>query len=81
VSYSFREVAWLRQVQPFNPLRVLSRREKRLADMRPDLVAYYLSHPSAALRRAISTLRDGFNNCYITIAWERIQPAEELAEQ
>lgn len=66
-----KEIEFFRQVQRFRPLQVLSRREIRLADMRENLIRYYLTHPRAAARRAISTAIDGFQNKYITIVWEK----------
>lgn len=64
-----RETECLRQVQPVNVLSVLTRREARLSDMRTNLPAYYAAHPGALVRRLASTLRYGFSNRYITIAW------------
>lgn len=69
--HGLREVAAYRQVQPFSPFRVLGRSEHRLADLRPDLPKYYLSHPSSALKRMWSTFADGFNNKYITVVWDK----------
>ena len=45
-----------------------------MADLRPNLLGYYLTHPGAALRRAAATLRYGFSNRYLTVAW-RSRPA------
>jgi len=70
-SHGLREIACQRQVQPFNPVQILTRKETRLADMRPNLLKYYASHPGAAVKRAWSTVVDGFNNRYITIVWEK----------
>jgi hypothetical protein len=50
---------------------ILRRSEARLAELRPNLLRYYAMHPGAALRRMASTVRSGFVNCYITIAWQR----------
>ena len=61
----------LRQVQPFGMTRTLRRGEARLAELRPNLLRYYALHPGAAFRRLASTVRLGFVNCYITIAWQR----------
>lgn len=66
-----REVAAFPQVQPFRPLAVLRRQETRMADMRPRLWAYWLRHPDAVVRRAAATLRYGFSNRYLTLAWVR----------
>ena len=65
------ESACLRQVQPFGVASMLRRREARLVELRPKLLRYYATKPGAALRRLASTVRFGFVNCYITIAWQR----------
>ena len=57
------------QEQPFGLRAVLTRSEARLESMRRNLPAWYLRHPSALLRRVISTLRYGFVNRYLTVAW------------
>jgi SAM-dependent methyltransferase len=58
------------QIQPFNPIRVLSRHELRSRDLRPKLLRYYLSHPWSAFKRLGATLRFGFTNRYLTVAWQ-----------
>jgi SAM-dependent methyltransferase len=62
------EVGCLRQVQPVPLFKVLGRSEVRMSDLRPNLLAYYLSHPGSLLRRAAATLRHGFANHYLTVA-------------
>ena len=64
-------VAELGQVQPFSPIAVLGRRERRSQGLRPQLLAYYAAHPSALLRRIGATLRYGFTNRYLTVAWRK----------
>jgi 2-polyprenyl-3-methyl-5-hydroxy-6-metoxy-1,4-benzoquinol methylase len=66
------QIAEMRQVQPYAPIRILARTERRTADLRRGLLGYYLRHPGSAVRRAISTLRYGFTNHYLTVAWRRI---------
>jgi 2-polyprenyl-3-methyl-5-hydroxy-6-metoxy-1,4-benzoquinol methylase len=66
--------ASLRQVQPYPLFATVTRREQRLSDMRPGLLGYYATHPGAALRRLAATLRFGFTNRYLTVAW-RSKPA------
>jgi SAM-dependent methyltransferase len=61
----------LRQVQGFSPFAAVSRSEKRMADLRPNLVRYYLQHPRAAVTRALATLRYGFTNRYLTVVMRR----------
>lgn len=65
------ERACLRQTQAFGIASMLRRGEARLAELRPRLLRYYATHPGAALHRMASTMRFGFVNCYITIAWQR----------
>jgi 2-polyprenyl-3-methyl-5-hydroxy-6-metoxy-1,4-benzoquinol methylase len=58
-----------RQVQPYELFATVARKEQRMADLRPHLLRYYLTHPRAALRRLGATLRYGFTNRYLTLAW------------
>ena len=64
-----REFAALRQVQTVSPLRVLRRSERRMRDLRGSLPHYYLGHPGSLVRRVVATLRFGFVNRYLTVAW------------
>ncbi len=57
------------QDQPFGLRAVLTRSELRLESLRRNLPAWYLRHPGALLRRLVSTLRHGFVNRYLTVAW------------
>lgn len=61
----------LRQRQPYAPIRILARTERRAQDLRPQLWRYYLTHPDAAVRRLVATLRHGFVNHYLTVAWRK----------
>jgi SAM-dependent methyltransferase len=63
------EVDRLEQDQPFGLHAVLTRSEARMQDMRRNLLAWYLGHPSSLLRRVGATLRHGFKNRYLTVAW------------
>ncbi len=63
------EIDCLRQTQPVNPTSVLVRREMRMQGLRRNLPIYYARHPDALWRRLVSTLRHGFCNRYITVAW------------
>lgn len=58
------------QDQPFAPAAILARREPRLRRVRQGLPAWYARHPDALLRRVIATLRHGFKNRYLTVAWQ-----------
>jgi 2-polyprenyl-3-methyl-5-hydroxy-6-metoxy-1,4-benzoquinol methylase len=67
-AYQLTEVARLEQVQPYALFSVLKKGEARLQGRRPNLLAYYISHPSSALKRLGATVRYGFNNRYLTLA-------------
>ncbi|MCA9470582.1 MAG: class I SAM-dependent methyltransferase [Nitrospirales bacterium] len=69
--FGLTEIARLPQVQHFNPLHVIRRKEKRLADLRPHLGHYYLTHPKAFMQRLQATLCFGFANHYLTVAWRK----------
>lgn len=70
-ALALTEIDTLSQTQPFSPLKIATGNEARLDDMRPNLISYYLAHPSAAYRRLASTIVDGFCNKYLTIAWQK----------
>ncbi len=69
--HGLQEMTSLQQIQPFNPIAVLTRKEKRLADLRPNLGQYYALHPHALIQRCWSTLRFGFANHYLTSVWRK----------
>jgi 2-polyprenyl-3-methyl-5-hydroxy-6-metoxy-1,4-benzoquinol methylase len=74
-SHSLRHVDSLSQIQPYDALAIVARREKRTADLRRSIPLFYLQNPSHLFLRLLSILRDGFVNKYLTIAWEsRGQP-------
>lgn len=70
-SEGFREISRLQQIQSVRVASVLRADEKRLQGARRGLPAYYLSHPLAALKRVVATVRHGFANHYLTVAWCR----------
>ncbi len=69
-QFPLQELEAYRQHQSFNPLTVLTRSESRLADLRPNLLAYYVEHPSAFIQRLWSTLRYGFCLKYLTLTFK-----------
>ena len=71
MALQLEEVDALPQDQPFSPLKIATGNEARLDDMRNNLLAYYITHPTAALKRLQSTVVDGFRNKYLTIAWRK----------
>lgn len=69
--HGLRELACLRQVQPYPLFRTLKREESRMKDMRQNLMAYYLRHPWPLVKRLWATQRYGFTNRYLTVAWQK----------
>jgi SAM-dependent methyltransferase len=59
------------QRQRFNPFRVLSKADSRLADSRSNLFSYYVKHPNKAVLRVYATIRFGFENRYAAICAQR----------
>lgn len=68
--HGLRERGCLRQVQPVRIGSLLRRSEARMRDVRRNLPAWYCAHPGALLRRAAATMRYGFSNRYLTVAWQ-----------
>jgi SAM-dependent methyltransferase len=71
--HGFQPIAILRQEQRFKPIRMLRRQEQRAADLRPGLITWYARHPGSLMRRLGSTLRHGFVNRYVTMAWRAVK--------
>jgi SAM-dependent methyltransferase len=69
--HALREVDSLVQVQRLALSQSWRGRRFRRDKIRPNLPAWYLAHPDAFLRRIGATLRFGFANHYLTVAWER----------
>jgi 2-polyprenyl-3-methyl-5-hydroxy-6-metoxy-1,4-benzoquinol methylase len=67
--HGMREIACLKQIQPYPLIKTVKREESRMKDMRQDLISYYLNQPAALIKRLWATLRYGFTNRYITIVW------------
>src|SRR5262245_48361934 len=65
------ELDCFRQVQRVPLGAVLGRSEARMSDLREHLLAWYLRHPRALVRRLAATLRHGFANHYVTVAWRK----------
>jgi SAM-dependent methyltransferase len=65
------EIACLRIAQPYAPVPVLRREEARAVDIRRNLLSYYASNPRRLVRRLAATLRYGFENRYLTVAFEK----------
>ncbi len=68
--HGLREVDRLHQVQRLSLTSAWRGRRFTKEKVRANLPGYYLSHPAALGRRIATTLRHGFVNHYLTIAWE-----------
>jgi SAM-dependent methyltransferase len=64
------ELDSLGQDQDYDPIALLRGREKR-SSVRRNLPGYYLANPDRLWARVYSTLRHGFRNRYLTIAWRK----------
>jgi len=71
VAAGLNEIDCFRQVQRFNPQAIAAGTEKRLSRSRGQLLSFYARHPNKLTLRLWATLRYGFANRYITIAWEK----------
>lgn len=67
LSLGLNEKDSLLQIQPFSPIHVLSKKEQRFAEIRPNLLRYYYRNPQSLLKRIYSTIRYGFTNRYLTL--------------
>ncbi len=65
------EVASLRQRQTFDPWAILCGHERRVQTSRQNLLGFYLRNPGKLLARIWSTMRYGFENRYLTVAWKK----------
>jgi SAM-dependent methyltransferase len=65
------ELDSLCQDQHYDPIAILSGKEKRSRGIRRNLAGYYLANPNRLWARVCSTLRHGFKNQYLTIAWRK----------
>lgn len=72
-SANFEIIDELSQVQKFSVVRMLTKQESRLADMRDNLAYYYMKNPASLIKRIYSTLRFGFTNRYLTLACRKIE--------
>jgi 2-polyprenyl-3-methyl-5-hydroxy-6-metoxy-1,4-benzoquinol methylase len=69
-EHSLACITSMQQIQSFNPLAIVLRKEARSVNLRRNLASFYLSNPSHLALRLWSTLRDGFVNKYLTIVWQ-----------
>lgn len=67
VSSGFSIEEKMIQIQPFSPIQVLSKKEKRTENLRKNLPVYYLSNPMSLIKRIVSTIRYGFTNRYLVV--------------
>jgi 2-polyprenyl-3-methyl-5-hydroxy-6-metoxy-1,4-benzoquinol methylase len=68
----FVELKHMIQVQPYSAKAVASKTDTRMQDMRQNLLAYYLTHPSKLYLRLRSVLVDGFCNKYYVGVFEKV---------
>jgi 2-polyprenyl-3-methyl-5-hydroxy-6-metoxy-1,4-benzoquinol methylase len=71
-SENLEVIAEFKQIQTFSLIKILTKQESRVEDMRENLAYYYVRNPLSALKRAYSTLRFGFSNRYLTLACRKL---------
>ena len=71
LSRGFKEITSMIQVQPYNPVPLLARKEKRASTIRPKLLKYYMQNPTKLALRLWTSVRYGFENRYLTVVWEK----------
>jgi len=65
------ELDSLGQDQGYDPIALLRGKEKRSSGLRRNIPGYYLANPGRLWARVCSTLRHGFKNRYLTVAWRK----------
>gem|GEM_PF-189815 len=71
-SAGFEILDELLQIQTFNPIKILSKQESRVEDIRDKLLWYYMENPFAGVKRVYATLRFGFSNRYLTLVCRKL---------
>jgi SAM-dependent methyltransferase len=67
----FEVVDELLQVQRVGLAEIWGEQRFKRENLRPNLPAYYLTHPAALMGRIATTLRFGLANHYLTLVWQR----------
>ncbi len=65
------EVSSFIQVQTYHPFRLRKKIQDRSKEIRKGLFRFYLNHPGKFLLRIRSLFKDGFNNKYIVVVFEK----------
>jgi 2-polyprenyl-3-methyl-5-hydroxy-6-metoxy-1,4-benzoquinol methylase len=72
IDAGFKEVHSFIQVQRYNPIVMVQRKEERTRGLRNNLLAYYRQHPQKLWLRLRSVLTDGFANKYMVATFEKL---------
>jgi len=68
----FSELISMQQVQPYKMADIFLKKDKRVADMRKNILSYYFRHPSKFFLRLRSLLTDGFSNKYMITVFKKL---------
>ena len=68
----FIEVVSMQQLQPYSVSKIFLKKDKRVEDMRKNILGYYLKHPSKFLLRIRSLFTDGFSNKYMITVFKKL---------
>jgi len=72
IDAGFSEVVSMQQVQPYKLKDIIWKKEKRVEDMRKNILGYYLNHPSKFFLRLRSLFTDGFSNKYMITVFKKL---------
>jgi len=68
----FTEVLSIKQVQPYKISHIFLKKDKRVEDMRKNILLYYFKNPGKFFLRIRSLLQDGFSNKYIVAVFKKL---------
>ena len=71
INSGYTELHSMLQVQHYNPFKLRSKKEKRSAEIRKNLISYYLKYPIKFLLRLKSIFIDGFSVKYLVVVFEK----------
>jgi hypothetical protein len=71
LAYDLKPLRYFIQIQKYNPFLITRSVNQRMDELRKNLPAYYLKHPSKFLLRLRACLIHGFTNKYYVGVFEK----------
>jgi len=72
IDAGFIELVSMQQVQPYKIFDIFLKKDKRVEDMRKNVLGYYFKHPSKLILRLRSLFTDGFSNKYMITVFKKL---------